>query len=77
MKTALKIKNILVGSVFKLLKGYAFLMLLTFSELFIGFLVLRVKYALLLGLLIAVIDISAGSRYRHRADTVGNSRAVI
>lgn len=56
-ENCVKIKNILVGSVFKLLKGYAFLMLLTFSELFIGFLVLRVKYALLLGLLIAVIDI--------------------
>ena len=47
-ENCVKIKNILVGSVFKLL---------TFSELFIGFLVLRVKYALLLGLLIAVIDI--------------------
>ena len=56
-ENCVKIKNILVGSVFKLLKGYAFLMLLTFSELFIGFLVLRVKYALLLSLLIAVIDI--------------------
>lgn len=76
-ENCVKIKNILVGSVFKLLKGYAFLMLLTFSELFIGFLVLRVKYALLLGLLIAVIDILPVSRYRHRADTVGNSRAVI
>ena len=47
-ENCVKIKNILVGSVFKLL---------TFSELFIGFLVLRVKYALLLSLLIAVIDI--------------------
>lgn len=56
-ENCVKIKNILVGSVFKLLKGYALLMLLTLSELFIGFLVLRVKYALLLGLLIAVIDI--------------------
>ena len=56
-ENCIKIKNILVGSVFKLLKGYAFLMLLTFSELFIGLLVLRVKYALLLSLLIAVIDI--------------------
>lgn len=56
-ENCIKIKNILVGSVFKLLKGYAFLMLLTFSELFIGLFVLRVKYALLLSLLIAVIDI--------------------
>lgn len=53
----LKIKNILVGSVFKLIKGYAILMLMTFLELLAGFLILRVKYALLLSLLIAVVDI--------------------
>lgn len=53
----IKIKNILVGSVFKLVKGYALLMLLTFAELLAGFLILRVKYAPLLSLLIAVIDI--------------------
>ena len=46
-----------MGSVFKLLKGYAILMLMTFLELSAGFLILRVKYALLLSLLIAVIDI--------------------
>ena len=53
----IKIKNILVGSVLGLLKGYAVLMLMTFLELFAGLLILRVKYALLLSLLIAVIDI--------------------
>ncbi len=46
-----------MGSVFKLIKGYAILMLMTFLELLAGFLILRVKYALLLSLLIAVIDI--------------------
>ena len=46
-----------MGSVFKLIKGYAILMLMTFLELLAGFLILRVKYALLLSLLIAVVDI--------------------
>ena len=46
-----------MGSVFKLIKGYGILMLMTFLELLAGFLILRVKYALLLSLLIAVIDI--------------------
>lgn len=53
----LKIKNILVNSVFKFAKGYLIILGITFTELFLGFTVLKIKYALLLAAVIAVIDI--------------------
>lgn len=53
----LKIKEILSTSVVKILKGYFLLFLLTFSELTIGFLLLKIKYAPLLALAIAVVDL--------------------
>ncbi len=40
----------------KYLRAYLLLMLLTFAELFIGFSILGVEYAFLLGLIVAVID---------------------
>lgn len=54
---SLRIKGILVNCVFKLLKGYLIIFVLTFSELLIGFTVLKIRYAPLLAALIAVIDI--------------------
>ena len=39
------------------LRAYLFLFLLTFSELFLGFCILRVEYAFLLALLIALVDL--------------------
>lgn len=53
----LKIKDILINSVFKFLKGYLLLMAITFAELLCGLLILRVKNAPLTALLIAFIDI--------------------
>lgn len=53
----LKIKDIAVNNVFKLIKGYAILMLITFLELTAGLMLLKIKYALLLALLISFIDI--------------------
>lgn len=53
----LKIKDILINSVFKFLKGYLLLMIITFAELLCGLLILRVKNAPLTALLIAFIDI--------------------
>ena len=53
----LKIKDILVNSIFKFLKGYLLLMAITFMELLCGLLILRVKNAPLTALLIAFIDI--------------------
>ncbi|MGN0492746.1 MAG: sporulation integral membrane protein YtvI [Acutalibacteraceae bacterium] len=56
-ENAVKIKNILINSVFRLFKGYLIIMALTFAELFIGFVVFKIKYAPLLAALIALIDI--------------------
>jgi sporulation integral membrane protein YtvI len=39
------------------LKAYLLLFLLTFSELFLGFSILRVEYALLLALLVSLVDL--------------------
>ena len=52
-----KVKEIFVTSVFKLGKGYAILMLMTFAELLAGFYLLGIKHALLFAALTAVIDI--------------------
>lgn len=54
---ALKIKNIFVNSVLKLVKGYLILMLITLAELIIGLYFLKVKYAPVIALLIAVVDV--------------------
>ena len=52
-----EVKNSVVTVLFQFGRAYALLMLLTFVELFIGLLLLRVPYAFLLALLIAVVDI--------------------
>lgn len=56
-ENAVKIKNILANSVFKFAKGYLIILCITFAELFAGLTVLKIRYALLLAALIAVIDI--------------------
>ena len=53
----IKIKVILYQSVFKLLKGYLILAVLTFAEVWIGLMVLRVKYAAAIALVTAFVDI--------------------
>lgn len=53
----IKVKSILNESVFLYIKGYGILILLTFSELLLGFILLKIKYAPLLALLIAIIDV--------------------
>lgn len=52
-----KIKNILVGSVFKIVKGNAILCLITFFELYVGFLILKIEYPLALSMVITLVDI--------------------
>ncbi len=44
-------------TVFKLLKAYSLIIVITFAQLFIGFLLLDVKYAFLIALLTAFVDI--------------------
>ena len=56
-KNAVKIKNILFTSVSDIIKGYLLLMLITFIELSVSFLILRIKHPFLLGFIIALIDI--------------------
>ena len=52
----IKIKNILVGSVFKLLKGYLILSLIVFAILYVGLLILNVKNAVSIAFIIALAD---------------------
>lgn len=51
------VRQELFGTVGKYLKAYGLIMLITFTEIFVAFTVLRVDYALLLAGIIAVIDI--------------------
>lgn len=53
----IKIKNILIGSVFKILKGYAFLSLITCVEIYLGFLILGLNRPFLLAVIISVVDL--------------------
>lgn len=47
----------ITGTALKYLRAYSLLLLMTFGELFIGFSILGIDYALLLALLISLIDI--------------------
>ena len=51
-----RLKNLLLGTTFKYLRAYLLIMLITFSLLFVGFSVLKIKYALILSALFALID---------------------
>ncbi len=57
VKSISKIKEILKTCVLKMLAGYLVLMALTFAELTVGLLVLKVKNAVLIAFIIAVVDI--------------------
>lgn len=52
-----EIKNIFFKNIFKMLKGYILLMLITFAELSIGLLLINQSNAILLAALICIIDI--------------------
>ncbi len=51
------VKRLLFVNVFRLFKGYFILMLITFSELVVGFLIIGVHQAWLLAAVIALIDV--------------------
>ena len=53
----LRIKAIFTNGVFKMLKGYFILMVITFFELWIGFLILKINNAYFWAFLIALIDL--------------------
>lgn len=52
----LRIKAIFTTSIFKIIKGYFILMIITFSELWIGLIALRVNNAYIWAFIIALID---------------------
>lgn len=52
-----KVKNILVENVLKMLGGYILILFVTFLELFFGLLILKIPYAGIIALIIAVFDI--------------------
>lgn len=57
-------------TVFKLLKAYSLIVVITFAQLFIGFLLLDVKYAFLIALLTAFVDILPVLGHGHGAGPV-------
>lgn len=50
-------KKEFVGTIIKFLRAYGLIILITFLELFVGFTILGIKYAFLIALFTAVIDI--------------------
>ena len=56
VKNVVKIKGILKESVIKIVGGYLILMVITFLELSVGFLILGIKNWFLIAVIIAVID---------------------
>lgn len=56
-KIILEIKGYLVGTLLKCLKSYLIIICITFVELTIGFLILRVKNAFVIAAIVALIDI--------------------
>lgn len=57
VSTVTAVRDILFNSVFKLLIGYLTLMFITFIELFLGFLLLKIESALILSLITATVDL--------------------
>ena len=53
----LDIKNRFLSAIYKYLRAYSIIILITFFELSVGFLILGVRYAVLLALLVALIDV--------------------
>lgn len=56
-KTVAHIKNIFTSSILKIIAGYLTLSFLTFLELSIGFFILKVRYALVIALIVAIVDL--------------------
>ena len=61
----LQVKQYVVGTLFVCIRSYALIMSITFAELFLGFSLFRIDFALLLALCIAVFDILPVLSTRH------------
>ena len=53
----IEVKEILTGTVLRIFSGYLLLALITFVELYLGFLSLSVKHAFLFSFLVALVDL--------------------
>lgn len=53
----LEVKEIFTLSIWKIIKGYIILMLITFMELLAGFFILKIKHAFLLAFLVSFVDL--------------------
>lgn len=51
------VKEILTKNIFRIIKGYFILMLLTFFELTVAFIILKIKFAPLIAFLISLVDL--------------------
>jgi sporulation integral membrane protein YtvI len=56
-ESAVNMKNFFFTTVLRLIRAYALLMLITFTELFFGLLLLRISHPLLIAVLIAFVDL--------------------
>lgn len=56
-ETVMIIKNLCTDTIFKIIRAYLLMMLITFAELSVSFSILRIPYPFLLGALIAVVDV--------------------
>lgn len=50
-------KKLFVTNILKMLRGYIIIMFITFLELFLGFTILGVNYAVVLAIIVAILDI--------------------
>lgn len=57
IEKALNLRNNMFSALFGWIKAYLILMLITFAELFIGFIIIRMNYPLLLALIISIVDL--------------------
>ena len=51
------IKNNVFGSIFKLVRAYVIIVSITFTELFIGFSIIGIDYALILAIIVSLVDL--------------------
>jgi sporulation integral membrane protein YtvI len=51
------IKNDSITSIVKLIKAYLIILSITFSEVFLGLSILRIKYALIIAIIISIVDL--------------------
>lgn len=56
-KIVINAKRLFVTNILKMLRGYIIIMFITFTELFIGLTIMKVDYAAVLAIIIAILDI--------------------